>query len=263
MANDGMLMQAASGLEKLMVGSRTSGPVKDSSVAQISAFLYYQANVLSKLRTNEAFHNLFKTTIFNQINKDFGLFIDAKARSNPRSLHHVYEWNKVGNPSARLFMVYKTDTSGLSFNVRYKFLDSKSFVPTKNIKSKNKYRFAKKAEVMESGMPVVVYPKSAQRLVFTIDGIAVFMPKGEPVRIKSPGGKAASHKFQLAYAQFFSGQLVNDAIKKSNFQQIFNSKMMNALSVPVSIKRVRYSFAPNAIRTEADTALTRAFGGVL
>jgi hypothetical protein len=189
--------------------------------------------------------------------------MDAKARSNPRSLHHVYEWNKVGNPNARLFAIYKADTTGLSFNVRYRFLDSKSFVPTKNNKSKNKYRFVKKAEVMESGMPVVVYPKSSQRLVFTIDGIAVFMPKGEPVRIKSPGGKAASHKFQLSYAQFFSGQLVSDAIKKSGFQQIFNSKMMNALSVPVSIKRVKYSFAPNTIRREADMALTRAFGGVL
>lgn len=263
MANDTALLQAASGLEKLMAGSRTSGPIRDSSVAQISALLYYQANVLAKLESNASFQNLFKTTIFQQIEKDFGLYLDAKARSNPKSLHHVYEWNKVGNSSSRLFKLFHVDKPGLSFNIQYNFLDSKTFVPTKNPKSKKKYKFTNKATVMESGMPVVIYPKSAQRIVFEMNGIPVFMPKGAPVRIKSPGGTAASHKFQLSYAQFFSGNLVNDSIKKSGFQQIFNSNMAKALKIPASIKRVRYSFSPNAVRIEADAALARSFGGVL
>ena len=57
------LLHAASGLERLMVGSSAAGVLKDSNVAQISAFLYYQANVSAKLTSNRAFQKLFKTTI--------------------------------------------------------------------------------------------------------------------------------------------------------------------------------------------------------
>ena len=63
------LLQAASGLERLMVGASDAGVIKDSNVAQISAFLYYQANVAAKLTSNKAFQRLFKTKIFSQIER--------------------------------------------------------------------------------------------------------------------------------------------------------------------------------------------------
>ena len=66
MDNSVALLQAASGLERLMAGS-APGVIKDSTVAQISAFLYYEAAVLSKLTSNAEFKALFKTTIFKQI----------------------------------------------------------------------------------------------------------------------------------------------------------------------------------------------------
>ena len=112
MDNSLALIQASSGLERLMAGS-VPGVITDSTVAQISAFLYYQSSVLSKLTRNAEFANLFKKTIFNQIDKDFGQYMDAQARSKPKSLHHVYEWNKVGNPSHRLFNLTLVDKSGL------------------------------------------------------------------------------------------------------------------------------------------------------
>jgi hypothetical protein len=255
------LLQVASGLERLMVGSPTSGPLKDSNVAQISAFLYYQANIMGKLEENEAFKNLFKTTIFNQIDKDFGLYIDAMARTKPKSLHHVYEWNKPGIEAARLFKLRQMPGVGLSFGIDYDFKLSKSTVPNKNKKQKTKYKFANKAAVMEAGMPVTIRPRSAERLVFELDGIAVFMPKGSSVTVKSPGGKASTNRFSLAYSIFFSGNLVNLSIKNSGFQQIFGNKIGQALSLPTNIKKVQYSFSPNTIRRQADFELTKAFGG--
>ena len=60
------LLQTASGLEKPMAGS-PPGVFMDSSVAQISAFLYYQANVLGKLSRNKPFQNLFKKTIYGKL----------------------------------------------------------------------------------------------------------------------------------------------------------------------------------------------------
>jgi hypothetical protein len=256
------LLQAASGLERLMVGSAAAGVIKDSNVAQISAFLYYQANVAAKLTSNKAFQRLFKTTIFNQIDKDFGLFIDSQARTKPKSLHHVYEWNKTGQTSSRLFKLNKIESTGLSFKINYDLKLSKSSVPTKNRKQKSRYVFANKAEVMEKGMPIIIRPKSAERLVFEIDGEAVFMPKGKSVTVRSPGGRASTNQFDLTYSRYFSGPMVSHSIKTSGFQNIFGSKFEKAMRVPSSISKVRYSFSPGTIRLQADSKLTEQFGGV-
>lgn len=257
------LLRAASGLERLMAGVPQTGPIKDSTVAQVSAYLYYQANVLASLESNAAFKNLFKTTIFNQIEKDFGEYIDAKARISPKSLHHVYEWNKVGKPQSRLFKLYMMETPGLSFKLNFEFMPSRSSVPSKNVKQKKRYIFANKARVMEDGQPLIITPKNAERLVFQINGQTVFMPKGQSVTIRKPGGSASTNQFTLAYSRFFSGAQVNNSIKNSGFQHIFNSKMAKALSIPSSIKKVQYSFSPNSIKMQADAALTASFGGAL
>jgi hypothetical protein len=42
---------------------------------------------------------------------------------------------------------------------------------------------------------------------------------------------------------------------------MFNSSISKALSIPIDIKRVKYSFSPNTVRGQADFALTSAFGG--
>ena len=55
---------------------------------------------------------------------------------------------------------------------------------------------------------------SSERLVFEIDGETVFMPKGQSVTVKRPGGSAATNQFTLAHSRFFSGRLVNESIKK-------------------------------------------------
>jgi hypothetical protein len=256
------LIQTASGLERLMAGS-VPGVLRDSTVAQVSAFLYYEAAVLSKLTTNAEFKNLFKTTIFNQIEKDFGDYVDSQARTKPKSLHHMYEWGKAGVATSRLFNLYKIDTEGLSFRINYDFKLSKSSVPSKNKKQKKKYIFANKALVMETGMPVIIRPRSAERLVFELDGETVFMPKGTSVTVRRPGGAQATNQFALSYGRFFGGQLVNSSIKSSGLQRIFNLKMAKALNVPMNIRKVQYSFSAGKIRTQADSALQSAFGGSL
>ena len=256
------LIQTASGLERLMAGS-VPGVIKDSTVAQISAFLYYEAAVLSKLTTNAAFKNLFRTTVFNQIEKDFGEYLDSQARTKPKSLHHVYEWNKAGVPTARLFKLHAIETGGLSFRINYDFKLSKSSVPSRNKKQKKKYVFANKAAVMESGMPVVIRPRSAERLVFELNGETVFMPKGTSVTVRRPGGSQATNQFSLSYGRFFGGQLVNSSIKSSGLQRIFNSRITKALDLPINIKKVQYSFSAGKIRMQADASLEAAFGGSL
>jgi hypothetical protein len=256
-----MLMQASSGLERLMAGNQ-NGVLKDSTVAQISAYLYYNANVIAKLTENKQFQNQFSSTIFEQIDKDFGEYIDAKARTSPRSLHHVYEWKKVGNKNARLFELSLISQDGLSFKIATSFKPSRSLVPLSG-GTKRRHTFINKASVMEAGMPLKISPKNATRLVFESDGETVFMPKGASVMVKRPGGPGVKNQYFLAHSRFFTGQLVNQSIKRSGFQRIFNAGMAKALSLPSGIKKVQYKFSPNVIRNQADAALATAFGGAL
>ncbi len=256
-----MLLAAASGLEGLMVGNRDNPVIKDSSVAQISAFVYYQANVIAKLEKSKEFQNMFSTTIFNQIQKDFPEFIDSQSRTRPKSFHHVYEWGKTGSPEGRLFKLNKLTQEGLSFKLDYSFMPSVTNVPNKS--SRRRYKFENKASVMEAGMPVIISPKAAERLVFKIDGETVFMPKGASVTVQRPGGAGVKNQFRLAYSRWFSSDLVNSSIKRSGFQRLFNSSITKALSLPADIKKVKYSFSRNTIRSQADMALKQSFGGAL
>ena len=164
---------------------------------------------------------------------------------------------------ARLLKLNKLDTDGLSFRDGYEFKLSKTAVPIKNKKQKKKYIFATKASIMEAGVPLVIRPRGSERLVFELEGIPIFMPKGASVTVRRPGGAASTHQFSLSYGRFFGGQLVNSSIKASGFQNIFNSKIAKALKLPTEIKKVQYSFTPGKIRLEADSALTSAFGGSL
>jgi hypothetical protein len=234
--------------------------LKESLVAQISAYVYYSSQVISKLSANAAFKNKFREVIFNQIDKDFGEFIDSQARVKPRSLHHVYEWRQTGDSSARLFKLNKFNQDGLGFSISYEFMPSKTFASTEG---NRRHVFINKASVMEAGMPLKIAPRHAKRLVFETNGYTVFMPEGASVTVKRPGGVGVKNSFMMTYSRFFKSNLVNISIRNSGFQQLFNSSMTRALKLPSEIKTVKYSFNPNTLSIQADAALSAAFGGAL
>ena len=257
LASEILAIRAASGLVNLMSNRPASGAIKDSTVAQISAALFYKTNVMAKLASNAQFQSAFRNVIFDQLQVDFGDYVDAKSRTSPKSFHHVYEWGRIGEDEARLFKLKKLPADGLSLKVNYELTDSKSFVPAEN--SNNRHVFVKKASVMEEGKTVVIAPRFSERLVFDIDGYTVFMPKGESVTVRKPGGAAVKNSFFSAYRYFFTGQLVNMSIKKSGFQRLFNSSLSRALGVPAQVKTVKYSFSANQLANEADAATSAAF----
>lgn len=259
MASNTMLLQSASGLEKLMV-NKPGNIVQDTTVAQISSVLYYKAQVVANLESNKQFKEKFKKIVFTQINKDFGNYIDAQARSKPKSLHHVYEWNKVGYPEARLFTLKQKESSGISFKIEYNFSKSKTAVPKRY---KKKYIFANKAQIMETGTPVIISPKNGNRIVFEGHSGTVFMPAGKSVVVRFPGGKQVRTSFQSQYKRWFSGNLVSESIKNSGFFTAFQGAFKKALMSPAELKQFRYSFSPSTVRNEAVASLTKEFGGAL
>ncbi len=257
MASEILAIRAASGLVNLMSNKPASGAIKDSTVAQISAALFYKTNVMAKLASNSQFQSAFRNVIFDQLQQDFGDYIDAKARTSRKAFHHVYEWDRSGDNEARLFKLKQLPADGLSLKINYELLDSKSFVPSEN--SNNRHVFVKKASVMEEGKTVVIAPRFSERLVFDVNGYTVFMPKGESVTVRKPGGAGTKNSFFSAYKYFFTGQLVNMSIKKSGFQKLFNSSLSRALGVPSQVRTVKYSFSANQLANEADAATSAAF----
>lgn len=121
-------------------------------------------------------------------------YIDSNAKANPTILHHVYEWDKIGSPSARLYDIsYTISNIGLSFK--------SSFRQSTTIQNGSREPFYDKARIMENGIPVTIVPKEAQALRFIDNGEEIFT-KG-PVRVQNPGGKTEG-KFQQVFDNFFN-----------------------------------------------------------
>lgn len=254
------LINASSGLVRSMTSSK-NGVIKESLTAQIAASLYYQSQVMANLMNNKAVASKFQRLMFDAVQEDFAMFVDAQARSNPKQLHHVYEWQKVGNNSARLFKLNKLQSQGLMLSLNYSFLPSKSKVPNKNKKT---YIFSNKATVMENARTVIISPKNADRLVFEASGgYTVFMPKGKSVTVKNPGGHAVKKSFEMTYSRYFKGPLVNAAIKNSGVNRILANDIVKSLKLPGQIKKVKYTFSPNSLKAEAEARVTEVFlGGI-
>lgn len=132
-------------------------------------------------------------------------YIDSQARVDPQLLHHVYEWNEVGNPDARLYDIeYVVSGLGLSFK--------SSFSQSKSIKDGSNVPFYDKAKIMEDGIPVTIKPKN-KVLVFEDNGESVFTSK--PVTIENPGGDQVEGSFQRVFDSFFNNYFSQSFLKIS------------------------------------------------
>lgn len=121
-------------------------------------------------------------------------YIDSEARSNPKALHHIYEWYEVGSPSARLYdFDYTVSNLGLSFK--------STFRQSSTIANGSSTPFYNKAKIMEEGLPVTIAPKKANKLVFEVDGETVFTDK--EITIENPGGDFVEGSFQKITDEFF------------------------------------------------------------
>lgn len=130
-------------------------------------------------------------TIINVL-KDY---VDVSARSNPKALHHIYEWYQVGSPNARLYdFEYTVSNVGLSFKSNFK--------QSKSLSENASVPFYNKARIMEEGVPVTISPKKSNVLAFNVDGETVFTSK--EVTVNNPGGNEVSGSFEKTVDEFFS-----------------------------------------------------------
>ena len=133
-------------------------------------------------------------------------YIDVNARLTPGALHHMYEWNQVGSPSARLFNIdYTVSNLGLSV--------MSSFSQSKSIKQGSNVPFYNKASIMENGVPVKISPRKSGTLVFENNGETVFTKS--TVNVKKPGGAEVEGSFERVFDSFFTNYFTQSFIQAS------------------------------------------------
>jgi hypothetical protein len=147
-------------------------------------------------------------------------YIDSSARVNPEALHHIYEWDRVGSPNARLFDLHYT-VSNLGLSIKSTFSQSSS------VKSGSKVPFYDKARIMEQGIPVTIKPVAASVLSFTDNGETVFTKN--PVQVSDPGGEDVQGAYQRAFDSFMSNYFSQSFLNKTG--------ILGYLSNPVAYKR--------------------------
>jgi hypothetical protein len=140
-------------------------------------------------------------------------FIDVNARMSPELLHHVYEWQKVGSPEARLFDIdYKITGIGITF--------TSSLKQSQSIKNGSNVPFYDKARIMEEGVAVTIRPKKANALRFEVDGQEVYTSR--QVTVDNPGGQTKG-QFENVLNNFFGVYFRQSFLNSSGLLQYFKS----------------------------------------
>lgn len=121
-------------------------------------------------------------------------YIDTKARMSPDSLHHVYEWNMVGDPSGRLFEIDCQPTP-TTISLVGKFLPSGSVSDTSD------EPFVDKANIMENAISIEIEPRMNNVLAFESEGESVFTVNS--IYIANPGGDEVAGSFGRVVEDFF------------------------------------------------------------
>jgi hypothetical protein len=133
-----------------------------------------------------------------------GKYIDAKARMAPHTLHHVYEWDAVGQESSRLF----------NFNVnatKTNIIITGKFLPSKTISRNSHVPFPDKANMMENSIEIIIKPKNSDVLAFENDGEMVFTRN--TIYIDHPGGDEVAGSFGKTVDDFFNNYFKNSLLK--------------------------------------------------
>ena len=136
---------------------------------------------------------IFNTRLAQITEEALKQYIDIKAKANPESLHHVYEWNQTGSPSARLFdLRYTVSKIGLSVN--------STFRQSRSVNQDMTTPFYDKARIMENGIPVTIRPTKSQVLKFNGPNGEIFTRR--PVKIENPGGEDVYKGFESVFDEF-------------------------------------------------------------
>lgn len=162
--------------------------------------------------TQSDFLDEVSKAVYVILGQRFMLAVDRFAVQNPKRMHHIYEWKKVGVPSARLFVLNRIALMGgnMSINVNFKQsrtqvpVDPEMLIPGKTGKFVNRRNiFRDKASIMEEGRPISY--RANRMLAFMGSDMGMkFLRPGTIVNIKNPGGKYTKDSLAIFMSAWYN-----------------------------------------------------------
>lgn len=239
-----------------------------TNVAQAAmAAINYEVMVAWHSMGSTAAKQRFMADAYPALKVGLGEYIDAKAHTNPKSLHHVYEWGMVGEPAGRLWKTKMTRTGSGSMRIQYYFVNSKRVVPINPILKKpgpsgsfvsKSHVFKEKAIVMEGGNPVVITRKSSKFLAIPQGrfdggkfGKEITFTKG-PIVVRNPGGTATKLGFSKAFSMWFRSGLATKYLKTTGaYSRVAARTTRAGKMIPSRIRHVGISGSITVAEIEA------------
>ncbi len=219
-------------------------------VEKVMAMSMYDTTILQDLYVNPINKQKINRGAALLIKNYFNQYLDSRARQTPPAYHHVYEFGKTGESSARLFTAVVGNSPDGSATITYSFTPAKDPNP-------DGYPFPNKAEVMENGETIVVTPKRSKYLKFEInDGQFVSLEKAV---IRNPGGTEVKGSFQSTFQTFMAGQ-GNTLLQRLGYFQKIEQALINRRRM--MIPRINSGATQDAIRRGKIDAMGIA-GGVV
>jgi hypothetical protein len=142
--------------------------------------------------------------VFTITTKAFIRDLSLAAKTDPKKYHHLYEWNEIGRPSSKLFLIKRTNVQYGKLKITFIPIKSSKPVPIKSKllepgttgKSVNShYIFKNKMEIMESNTPIHIVTKNTIVFLNKENGL-VFVPKNKIINILHPGGQATTNSLR-------------------------------------------------------------------
>ena len=144
----------------------------------------YDMKLLTGLYLSKKNKMVIERAASNLVARYFEAYIDSKARANPKSLHHVYEFDMAGKKDSRLFK-RNVSTGVGGTTISYKLINAK-------LPNREGYPFPQKARIMEDGLTVTIRPKGSGYLQYRLaDGR--FVKTRKPSVVTNPGGDVANN----------------------------------------------------------------------
>lgn len=174
---------------------------------KVLALSTYDSLILENLYINPINKQKINRGAAFLIKNYFNTYMDMRARQTPTAYHHVYEFNKVGDPSSRLFSANINSTPDGTAMITYSFTQAKE-------PNKDGYPFPEKASVMESGETITITPKQGKYLKYQLkDGTFVTSEKSI---VENPGGPEVAGSFEKTFSWFMANQ-ANVVLQKFRF----------------------------------------------
>lgn len=201
----------------------------------------YLKGLSEEIRTDQHMGPVLKY-VHAELAQAFDAYMTAISTADPSRFHHVYEWNQIGNPNAKLWKNILRGQGG-NRTVTWTWRASKTIVPVtqeaQDVGVQAVHVFVWKAPVMEYSTDITITPKRKT-------GLAYFTgPTSDPERwklnftkspidVQNPGGMQVKGAFTAAYLEWWSESGGAGAEFSSRIRRVLEQDFE---SMPDSFKR--------------------------